>query len=167
MPLLKEGSTITLMNAHAKVNGGFLKLEVDKWGIIKPAAPEDVIEDAVNLQNNLSEVEYELVPTTPTEAPKSDTDMRGGRGRGRGRGNGDRGRGRGGHSVHENDEEEEEKIHEHSERGSRGSRGDRGDRGRGNRGDRGYRGRGRGGQNDDMFQHEARQDDRKQQTTDG
>ena len=37
IPLIKEGVTITLMNAHAKVTKGFLNLEVDKWGIIKEA----------------------------------------------------------------------------------------------------------------------------------
>lgn len=169
LPLLKEGTTITLMNAHAKVNGGFLKIEVDKWGIIKPAAPEDVIQDAVNLQNNLSEVEYELVPLKTSDAPKSETDTRGGRGRGRGRG--DRGRGgRGGHDVHESDdsEEEKEKVDERSEPQS--NRGQRGDRGRGGRSFRGDRGRGRGSNNhqNDQFEREStpRQDDQRQKTTD-
>jgi hypothetical protein len=36
--LLKIGTTLTLMNAHAKVNNGFVNIEVDKWGIIKEAA---------------------------------------------------------------------------------------------------------------------------------
>lgn len=65
-----------------------------------------MVEDAVNLQNNLSEVEYELVPTAVSDAQKSETDTRGGRGRGRGRG--DRGRGgRGGHDVPVSDDSEE------------------------------------------------------------
>ena len=38
---IKEGETITLMNAHAKVIHGFMRLEVDKWGIVKPAAEAD------------------------------------------------------------------------------------------------------------------------------
>lgn len=43
LPLLKVGATLTLMNAHAKVHKGFLNLEVDKWGVIKEASPEDAI----------------------------------------------------------------------------------------------------------------------------
>lgn len=136
------------MNANAKVVAGFLRIEVDKWAAIKPATPSDEIKDAVNIENNLSEVEYELVPTATSgkETHQQETDMRGGRG---GRGRGGRGRGRGGqdHSDHENSEEEkstEHKDHEDQE-AHRGSRGDRGRGGRGYRGDRGSRGRvGRG-----------------------
>lgn len=36
-----EGETVTLMNAHAKVIHGFMRLEVDKWGIVRPAAEAD------------------------------------------------------------------------------------------------------------------------------
>lgn len=39
LPLIKEGATISLMNAHAKISKGFLSLEVDKWGVIKEAGP--------------------------------------------------------------------------------------------------------------------------------
>ena len=50
------------MNAHAKVIHGFMRLEVDKWGIVKPAAEADKLQGEVNAENNCSEVEYELVP---------------------------------------------------------------------------------------------------------
>ena len=82
------------MNAHAKVNKGFLNIEVDKWGIIKEAGADDQIKDEVNTANNHSEEEYELVPVSESGASKDESDTRGGRGRGRGgRGRGDRGRG--------------------------------------------------------------------------
>lgn len=100
IPLLKAGVTLTIMNAHAKINKGFLSIEVDKWGIMKEAAPEDQVRDEVNTVNNHSEEEYELVPVT---AQAETTDTRGGRGRGRG-GRGRGGRGRGGAESHESGE---------------------------------------------------------------
>lgn len=65
--VVKEGETITLMNAHCKVIGGFLKIELDKWALVKPATPENSVAE-VNLTNNLSEVEYELVKNEEEEA---------------------------------------------------------------------------------------------------
>lgn len=62
LDVITEGETITLMNAHAKIIHGFMRLEVDKWGIVKPAAEADKLTCEVNTENNLSEVEYELVP---------------------------------------------------------------------------------------------------------
>jgi len=41
VPLLKVGTTLTLMNAHAKINKGFLNIEVDKWGVIKEAGADE------------------------------------------------------------------------------------------------------------------------------
>ena len=104
------------MNAHAKVVGGFLRIEVDKWAAIKPATPQDEIKDAVNIENNLSEVEYELVPTTTSssETTKQETDIRGGRGRG-GRGRGGRARGGNEHDHVEHENSGEEKIPETKE----------------------------------------------------
>ena len=64
--MVKEGETITLMNAHCKVIGGFLKIELDKWAMVKQATPENRVDD-VNLSNNLSEVEYELVKNEDEE----------------------------------------------------------------------------------------------------
>jgi replication factor A1 len=58
LDVIKEGATITVRNCHAKVVKEHLRLEVDKWGKIIPST-EKV--DKVNLSNNLSDVEYELV----------------------------------------------------------------------------------------------------------
>jgi hypothetical protein len=65
--VVEEGATLALMNAHAKVVKGFLTIEVDKWGVLKRAAPEDAIKEEVNTANNYSEAEYELVPVTVPE----------------------------------------------------------------------------------------------------
>ena len=57
--LLKEGSVVTVRNCHANVQGEHLRLEVDRWGKIE-ASKEKI--DSVNTKNNLSDIEYELVP---------------------------------------------------------------------------------------------------------
>lgn len=67
LPLIEEGATLALLNAHAKVVKEKLTIEVDKWGVIKRAAPEDSIKEEVNTANNYSEEEYELVPDTSSE----------------------------------------------------------------------------------------------------
>ena len=58
LDIIKEGSVITVRNAHANVVNEHLRLEVDRWGKIE-ASKEKV--DSVNTANNLSDVEYELV----------------------------------------------------------------------------------------------------------
>ena len=55
---IKQGSVITVRNAHANVVGEHLRLEVDKWGKIEDSS---VNVEKVNTSNNLSDVEYELV----------------------------------------------------------------------------------------------------------
>ena len=59
LDVIKEGSVITIRNANSKVFNEHMRLEVDKWGKIE-ASHEKV--DKVNTENNLSDVEYELVP---------------------------------------------------------------------------------------------------------
>jgi ssDNA-binding replication factor A large subunit len=54
----KVGSVVTIRNAHAKVVEAKMRLEVDKWGKIEESQTPV---PTVNLKNNLSEVEYELV----------------------------------------------------------------------------------------------------------
>jgi hypothetical protein len=49
------------MNAHCKVVGGFLRIELDKWALVKEVIDASLIPSEVNLTNNFSEVEYELV----------------------------------------------------------------------------------------------------------
>ena len=67
--MIEEGKTITLMNAHVKVVSGFIKIELDKWAMVKPAATEDELKCDVNTANNLSDVEYELVSTKDPDTP--------------------------------------------------------------------------------------------------
>ena len=58
LDLVKEGAVITIRNAHANVKNGHILVEVDRWGKIE-ASSEKV--DSVNLGNNASDVEYEVV----------------------------------------------------------------------------------------------------------
>jgi replication factor A1 len=59
--VVKEGATITVRNGHAKVlrETGRIKLIVDKWGKIENSSQKI---DNINQANNISAVEYELVP---------------------------------------------------------------------------------------------------------
>lgn len=59
--IVNEGDTITLMNAHVRVNQNYLKIELDKWSLVKKAKEEDELTCEVNTKNNVSDVEYELV----------------------------------------------------------------------------------------------------------
>jgi len=89
--VVAEGNTLILRNAKIDmVNNGYMRVAIDRWGLIEKV-DESQAADEINLKNNLSEVEYELV--------KEPTNDAGGRGGGRGRGrrrNGGRGRGRSG-----------------------------------------------------------------------
>jgi hypothetical protein len=60
---VQPGETITVRNGLAKVlkETGRIKLIVDKWGKIETAASGINIA-SVNASNNISAVEYELVP---------------------------------------------------------------------------------------------------------
>ena len=58
LSVVKEGAMITVRNCHANVRNEHLRLEVDKWGKIEPSS-EKV--DKVEISNNLSDVEYEMV----------------------------------------------------------------------------------------------------------
>ena len=58
---IQEGMTVTLLNAHAKViQGGFIRIEVDKWAKINKAETE-IEQDSLKLDNDMSAVSYELV----------------------------------------------------------------------------------------------------------
>ncbi len=60
LDVVKEGAVITIRNGHAKVlrETGRIKLIVDKWGKVEKSSEKI---GNVNLGNNLSAVEYELV----------------------------------------------------------------------------------------------------------
>ena len=56
--VVQEGQTICIRNAHANVVKEHLRLEVDRWAKVEASA-ESI--PSVNLQNNASDIEYELV----------------------------------------------------------------------------------------------------------
>ena len=56
--VVKENATICIRNAHANVVKEHLRLEVDRWAKVE-ASTENI--QSVNLQNNASDIEYELV----------------------------------------------------------------------------------------------------------
>ncbi|CAD5180849.1 unnamed protein product [Musa acuminata subsp. malaccensis] len=56
--LLRSGATVILRNAKIDMFRGCMRLAVDKWGRVEVTEPADF---AVNEENNLSTVEYELV----------------------------------------------------------------------------------------------------------
>lgn len=55
----EAGSYIRVQNARVRMKGGHIRVEVDKWGKVSQAdSPTETFE--VNLQNDISAVEYEL-----------------------------------------------------------------------------------------------------------
>ena len=56
--IVKEGAVICIRNANANVVKEHLRLEVDRWAKVE-ASSENI--QTVNLQNNASDIEYELV----------------------------------------------------------------------------------------------------------
>ncbi|KAJ8501079.1 hypothetical protein OPV22_011631 [Ensete ventricosum] len=56
--LLRPDATVILRNAKIDMFRGCMRLAVDKWGRVEVTEPADF---AVNEENNLSMVEYELV----------------------------------------------------------------------------------------------------------
>eukprot|EP01128_Nolandella_sp_AFSM9_P009583 TRINITY_DN6193_c0_g1_i1.p1 TRINITY_DN6193_c0_g1~~TRINITY_DN6193_c0_g1_i1.p1 ORF type:complete len:130 (+),score=16.66 TRINITY_DN6193_c0_g1_i1:2-391(+) len=57
--LLVPGNTLELLNAKVEMYEGWMRLEVDRWGDVKAAS--EPLTDEVNLLDNLSYIEYELV----------------------------------------------------------------------------------------------------------
>mmetsp|Transcript_8485 Transcript_8485/g.14268 ORF Transcript_8485/g.14268 Transcript_8485/m.14268 type:complete len:138 (-) Transcript_8485:99-512(-) len=62
LDLVKPGALITIRNAHANVVDEHLRIEIDKWAKIELSAKDVPKIGVVNSQNNLSTIEYELVP---------------------------------------------------------------------------------------------------------
>ena len=58
LDVVKEGTVITIRNAHANVVNEHMRVEVDRWGKVEPSSAKV---DSINTSNNLSDVEYELV----------------------------------------------------------------------------------------------------------
>jgi hypothetical protein len=86
---VNEGDVVILRNAKIDmVNNGFMRVAIDRWGLIQVVDTEQGVQ-VINSDNNLSAVEYELVKEEPQRNRGGGRD-RGGRGRGRGRGRGPR-----------------------------------------------------------------------------
>jgi replication factor A1 len=62
--LLKPDTTVIFRNARIDMFKGTMRLAVDKWGRIEVTEPADL---AVNQDNNMSMVEYELVDVAAEE----------------------------------------------------------------------------------------------------
>ena len=58
LDIVKEGQVITVRNAHANVVKEHLRLEVDRWAKVEKSS-ESIA--SINLSNNASDIEYELV----------------------------------------------------------------------------------------------------------
>jgi len=59
----KVGASLRVQNAHVKMIKGFIRLVVDKWGVVKECDTALLGFDTVNEKNNVSAQEYELVTT--------------------------------------------------------------------------------------------------------
>lgn len=58
LDIVKEGQVITIRNAHANVVKEHLRLEVDRWAKVEKSSEKI---PSINLSNNASDIEYELV----------------------------------------------------------------------------------------------------------
>eukprot|EP00456_Euglypha_rotunda_P016599 TRINITY_DN1551_c0_g1_i6.p1 TRINITY_DN1551_c0_g1~~TRINITY_DN1551_c0_g1_i6.p1 ORF type:complete len:154 (+),score=17.77 TRINITY_DN1551_c0_g1_i6:1-462(+) len=57
--VVKKGATLVLRNAKVEMFKGHMRLAVDKWGKVESAPT--ALDGDINLSENLSETEYELV----------------------------------------------------------------------------------------------------------
>ena len=62
LDIVKEGAQITIRNAHANVVKEHMRVEVDRWSKVEVTTDKKNYAKSVNEKNNLSEIEYELVP---------------------------------------------------------------------------------------------------------
>merc|ERR1712048_507224 len=62
LDVVEEGAYITIRNAHANVVREHMRIEIDRWAKVEKTADGGPKIKNVNLVNNLSEIEYELVP---------------------------------------------------------------------------------------------------------
>ena len=62
LDIVKEGAFITIRNAHANVVREHMRIEVDRWAKVEATADVAPKVKSVNIKNNLSDIEYELVP---------------------------------------------------------------------------------------------------------
>ncbi|MFN9899467.1 MAG: hypothetical protein ACK55Z_11885, partial [bacterium] len=62
LDIIKEGAQITIRNAHANVVKEHLRIEIDRWAKVEVNTDKKKHVKSVNTENNLSSIEYELVP---------------------------------------------------------------------------------------------------------
>ena len=62
LDIVKEGAFITIRNAHANVVREHMRVEIDRWAKVETTADGVHKVKSINLQNRLSDIEYELVP---------------------------------------------------------------------------------------------------------
>ena len=62
LDVVKEGAYITIRNAHANVVKEHMRIEIDRWAKVEVSADNVDKIKSINLQNRLSDIEYELVP---------------------------------------------------------------------------------------------------------
>ena len=62
LDIVKEGAFITIRNAHANVVKEHMRIEVDRWSKVEVSDKSAPKAKSINHSNNLSEIEYELVP---------------------------------------------------------------------------------------------------------
>ena len=62
LDIVKEGHFITIRNAHANVVKEHMRIEIDRWAKVEAYTEKGAPVKNVNQVNNLSEIEYELVP---------------------------------------------------------------------------------------------------------
>ena len=67
-----------VVNAYAKIENKFLRIDVDKWANIKPSDQEV---GEVNKDNNISELEYEMVRSTKQREGKKGKGSKGKKGK--------------------------------------------------------------------------------------
>ena len=60
LDIVKDGAHIIIRNAHANVVEENMRIEIDKWAKVEVDSHKKA--KSVKLANNLSEIEYELVP---------------------------------------------------------------------------------------------------------
>ena len=62
LDIVEQGAYITIRNAHANVVKEKMRIEIDRWAKVEKTADNVEKVKSINLQNRLSDIEYELVP---------------------------------------------------------------------------------------------------------
>ena len=62
LDIIQEGAFVTIRNAHANVVKEHMRIEIDRWAKVETSAKDVPKVKSINLSNNLSGIEYELVP---------------------------------------------------------------------------------------------------------